>query len=166
MIIIATLCEIAINTTAFFSGSYICSECALERYSKDIFWITFNKYEENKLSLFIKANKLKEKHEHNFLLAQGGGGPIKCAIGNGRHIMKYANYPPTIYFFQQLIKHEGIKTTKKYISIFLSPTCNRNTFDFAFSCSPESIIKYGGFRNWFKKRQAFYKELLEDNKEN
>lgn len=70
----------------FFHETHICTHCGAMQETRRVLWIPFPEIRQTPLSIYQNSLASSSSHSHQWLFASGGGGMIRCAIGNGRHL--------------------------------------------------------------------------------
>lgn len=102
-------------TGGFFRLTNVCNECGAIQDVRRFMWIPIAEVHETPLSLYLKSIRLASPHSHDWMFVGGHGGPITCALGDGRDIMWANRSPEIVMALKAIRKHRGDAEAERWI---------------------------------------------------
>lgn len=142
----------------FFGWVSVCGVCGAERFSTDFLWVfPLHRIKPTPLSDFVSREGIQEAHQHNWLFGQGGGAGVRCAIGDGRHLLSIIRDSGFQRFLAAVKKYRGVEESRRWLSIGLDPK-RVNDLRVCFDPDAGAVKDRPSFERWFAEELAMWKE--------
>jgi hypothetical protein len=110
-----------------------------------------------------RAGLVPSNHKHQWLYATGGGNGVKCAIGEGRHLLTAVTSPEVATFLQATATYQGRAATRTWTTALLDPTKSDNAAT-AIRCAhvpPAGFATKAAYDSWLQSQLLPLKSALD-----
>lgn len=161
----ATIVAVATIIQFFFTFSYtsICTACGSIQHTTEFhipfagvtYWHSRSETE-TPLSKIIAKHQLAPAHSHSWLFANGAGGGVTCAIGEGRHLYGAVQSSEVASFVDAVATYEGHVNANQWLNRLLDPKRSQNALNaIHFAGVPDvSFTNQPQFEQWKKDHDA------------
>jgi hypothetical protein len=157
------LCAIALGTCkyvlggGFFQWTSFCSISGAERQSTRLLWIIpWHKTFATQLSAFATREGLVGAHPHDWLFAAGGGSGVRCAIGQGRHLIGVVRDDQYCSFLRALRDYRGVDGATAWLHRGLDPAQSIDVVS-TFRATGSEFGDRDSFDRWFDQQTEVWK---------
>lgn len=123
VLIIGGVVVLAWLTGGFFDATYVCTHCGAIRKEHRVLWLPFRKTQQTKLSIYLNSLTGSSPESHQWMSSGGHGGPITCALGSGRNLLRPVNSHEIIESLKAIRKHRGDAAARLWTERILDPKC-------------------------------------------
>ncbi|MES2661406.1 MAG: hypothetical protein V4689_22490 [Verrucomicrobiota bacterium] len=108
-----------------FGGSFrsteVCNRCGATQHIRRVMWIPFRETRQTPLSDYLRSLEGAAFHSHRWLFAAGGGGLVRCALGEGRALFPVIRSEETVLALKSIRQHRGEAEAAIWTARLLDP---------------------------------------------
>ena len=121
IILIGGASVLAWFTGGFFDETQICTHCGAIRQEHRVLWMPFRKTQQTPLSIYLNSLPGSTPESHQWMFVGGHGGPIRCALGSGRELLRPIKSPEVVESLKAIRKHRGDAVAGEWTDRILDP---------------------------------------------
>lgn len=145
----------AFFTNGSFTSNYVCTHCGSTKQTTRSFWIPSSIVNDTPISEFHRQLNFGSTNEHSWLFAQGSGGTIRCAIGQGSSLYGSLRGDVTAAGLREIQDKLGDQVARTWLSRILNPDTSRAANN---AISDLYFRRSISFENSYKQMNAIYAE--------
>lgn len=132
-LIVPVLLITGILALAWFSGGFfhrtdVCTHCGALQRVRLVLWIPFSDFQQTPLSLYLQSLQGNAPGGHHWQLVAGAGGPIRCALGNARSLIRPVKSLEIVEALKNIRSHRGDAAAKLWTDRILDPKTSSDAF--------------------------------------
>lgn len=105
----------------FFNETEVCTHCGAIRNTRRTLWIPISEIRQTPLSTYQQSLEASHPQPHRWMFANGGGGPVRCALGRGRELYRPIRNPETVEALKSIRKYRGDAEAAIWTAHILDP---------------------------------------------
>ena len=115
-------------TGGFFDSFYVCTHCGATRQEHRVLWMPFRKTQQTPLSIYLNSLTGSTPESHQWMFTGGHGGPITCALGSGRELLRPIKSSEVVESLKAIRKHRGDAVAREWTDRIFDPKSTTNAW--------------------------------------